>query len=60
MADRLAAHLTLEELLRESYEGDLLFAPGTNQAYSDYGIGLAGLMCARVMDMSFPDLVAAA
>jgi CubicO group peptidase (beta-lactamase class C family) len=57
MADRLAAHLSLEELLRESYEGDLLFPPGTNQAYSDYGIGLAGLMCAKVMGMSFPDLV---
>jgi CubicO group peptidase (beta-lactamase class C family) len=57
MADRLAAHLSLEALLRESYEGDLLFAPGTNQAYSDYGIGLAGLMCATVMGMSFPDLV---
>jgi CubicO group peptidase (beta-lactamase class C family) len=57
MADRLAAKISLEEMLRESYDCEMLFAPGTNQVYSDYGIGLAGLMCARAMDLSFPDLV---
>jgi CubicO group peptidase (beta-lactamase class C family) len=57
MAARLAAKLSLDEIVFEANEGDLLFAPGTNQSYSDYGIGLAGLMCAQVMDLSFPDLV---
>jgi CubicO group peptidase (beta-lactamase class C family) len=57
MAERLKAQLSLEEILRESYDCPLLFPPGTDQVYSDYGIGLAGLMCARVMDLSFPDLV---
>lgn len=57
MADRLAAKISLVEILRESYAGELLFDPGTNQAYSDYGIGLAGLMCACAMGVSFPDLV---
>jgi CubicO group peptidase (beta-lactamase class C family) len=57
MAERLAARTPLEEILRESYDCELLFAPNTNQVYSDYGIGLAGLMCARAMNISFPDLV---
>lgn len=57
MAERLSAKIPLEEMIFEANEGDLLFAPGTNQSYSDYGIGLAGLMCARVMGTSFPDLV---
>ena len=57
MADRLAAKISLDEMVRESYEGDLLFVPGTDQSYSDYGIGLAGLMCAKAMGLSFPDLV---
>ena len=57
MADRLAAKISLEEMIFESSHGDLLFAPGTDQSYSDYGIGLAGLMCARVMGVPFPDLV---
>jgi len=57
MAKRLAARISLDEMVRESYEGDLLFAPGTDQSYSDYGIGLAGLMCAKAMGLSFPDLV---
>ncbi len=57
MAERLAAKISLDEMVRESYEGDLLFAPGTDQSYSDYGIGLAGLMCAKAMGLSFPDLV---
>lgn len=57
MADRLEAQLSLEEMLRESYDGALLFPPGTNQVYSDYGIGLAGLICAKVAGLSFPDLV---
>lgn len=57
MADRLAAKVSLDEMVFEANQGDLLFAPGTNQSYSDFGIGLAGLMCARVMGTSFPDLV---
>jgi CubicO group peptidase (beta-lactamase class C family) len=57
MAARLAAQTPLEEILRESYDCPMLFAPGTNQVYSDYGIGLAGLMCAHAMNMTFPDLV---
>ena len=57
MASRLEAQLSLEEMLREAYAGDLLFAPGTNQVYSDYGIGLAGLICAKIAGLSFPELV---
>ena len=57
MAERLAARISLEEMLRESYDCEMLFAPGTNQVYSDYGIGLAGLMCAQALGLSFPDLV---
>jgi CubicO group peptidase (beta-lactamase class C family) len=57
MAERLTTKMSLDEMVFESSTGELLFAPGTNQSYSDYGIGLAGLMCARVMATSFPDLV---
>jgi CubicO group peptidase (beta-lactamase class C family) len=57
MADRLRAQLSLDELLRESYEGDLVFPPGTNQVYSDYGIGLVGQICAKVAGLTFPELV---
>jgi CubicO group peptidase (beta-lactamase class C family) len=57
MADRLQAQLTLEEILQEAFDCELLFAPGTNQVYSDYGIGLAGLICAKVAGLSFPELV---
>jgi CubicO group peptidase (beta-lactamase class C family) len=57
MADRLQAQLSLEEILREAFDCELLFAPGTNQVYSDYGIGLAGLICAKVAGLSFPELV---
>ena len=57
MGDRLQAQLSLEEILQEAFGCELLFTPGTNQVYSDYGIGLAGLICARVAGMSFPELV---
>ena len=57
MSDRLIAQLSLEEMVHEAYDCEMLFLPGTNQAYSDYGIGLAGLMCARVAGVSFPELV---
>ena len=57
MAERLAAQLTLDQLILEACEGPLLFAPGKDQSYSDFGIGLAGMMCARAAGLSFPDLV---
>jgi CubicO group peptidase (beta-lactamase class C family) len=57
MVERLAARWTLDDLVRESFDCPMLFQPGTDQAYSDYGIGLAGLMCAEAAGMSFPDLV---
>ena len=57
MAERLASKWSLDELVAEANDCPMLFSPGKNQAYSDYGIGLAGLMCARVAGVSFPDLV---
>lgn len=57
MAERLQAQWSLEELVREGFGEELLFRPGTNQVYSDYGIGLAGLICARVAGVTFLELV---
>jgi CubicO group peptidase (beta-lactamase class C family) len=57
MAERLASKWTLEQLVFESIREDLLYAPGLGQSYSDYGIGLAGLMCAKAAGMTFPELV---
>ncbi|HRA47362.1 MAG TPA: serine hydrolase domain-containing protein [Thermomicrobiales bacterium] len=57
MAERLAAKWSLEDLIMEAASELLIFAPGKDQAYSDYAVGLAGLMCARAAGMSFPELV---
>ena len=57
MAERLAAKISLEAMVGEAYDCPMLFAPGKDQSYSDYGIGLAGLMCAEVAGISFPELV---
>ena len=57
MAERLAAQVSLDEMVGEAYDCPMLFAPGKNQAYSDYGIGIAGMMCAKVAGVSFPELV---
>ena len=54
MADRLRVRLSLDEILQEAFDCELLFKPGTNQVYSDYGIGLAGLICAKAAGLSFP------
>lgn len=57
MAERLANKWTLEQLVFEAFEEELLYLPGLGQSYSDYGIGLAGLMCAKAAGMTFPELV---
>lgn len=57
MEERLKAHTPIDAMLREAYEGPLLFAPGTGLSYSDYGYGLAGWMAAAAVGKPFADLV---
>ena len=52
-----AAGATAEERIAHAYTDALLFAPGSGQAYSDTGYGLAGLMAATVAGVSFPELI---
>ena len=57
MGERLASHMSTDELIDEAYITSLLFAPGSRFQYSDYACGLAGRVASRVAGMPFPDVV---
>lgn len=57
MGARLAAHRTVDELIDEGYEAQLLFAPGSRFQYSDYAYGLAGRVVETVAGLPYPDVV---
>lgn len=57
MEARLIAQTPIDDILREAYDGPLLFKPGTALSYSDYGYGLAGWMAAAAVGRPFAELV---
>ena len=57
MAARLAAHMTVDELIDEGYAAPLLFAPGTGFQYSDYAYGLAGRVAETVAGAPYREVV---
>jgi CubicO group peptidase (beta-lactamase class C family) len=57
MGARLAAHATVEALIDEGYEAELLFAPGTGFQYSDYAYGLAGRVAETIAGMPYAEVV---
>ncbi len=58
MAELMAARTSLDAMVDEAFAGDLLFAPGTSQRYSDLGFAVAGRMLATVAGAPLPELVA--
>lgn len=58
MAELLAARTPIDVIVDEAFDGELLFAPGASQLYSDLGFGLTGRMLATVAGMPMPELVA--
>jgi CubicO group peptidase (beta-lactamase class C family) len=52
-----AAGASAEARIAHAYTDPLLFSPGSGQAYSDTGYGLAGLMAATVAGIPFPELI---
>ena len=58
MAELMAARTPLDAIVAEAFTGDLLFAPGASQLYSDLGFALAGRMLAAVAESLLPELVA--
>jgi len=59
MGARLAAHMSVAELIDEGYEARLLFAPGTRFQYSDFAYGLAGRVAELVAGRPYPEVVRA-
>ena len=57
MEERLKAQTPIDDILREAYDGPLMFKPGTALSYSDYGYGLAGWMAAAAVGKPFAELV---
>jgi len=57
MAERLAAQTPLAGLVDELYALPLLFEPGTDQRYSDFGYALAARFAETVSGKSLPGLV---
>ena len=57
MAELLAAQTPLDAIVDEAFAGDLLFAPGTSQLYSDLGYALSGRVLATATGRSLPELV---
>lgn len=57
MAELLAARTPLDAIVDEAFAGDLLFAPGTSQLYSDLGFALAGRVLATATGTPLPELV---
>lgn len=53
----LAAQTPLNEIVDEAYERPLLYAPGTDQLYSDLGYALAGRAAATAMQEDLPKLI---
>ena len=58
MAELMAARTPLDAIVDEALAGDLVFAPGASQLYSDLGFALAGRMLAAVAGTPLPELVA--
>ena len=57
MGARLAAHMSVAELIDEGYEARLLFAPGSRFQYSDFAYGLAGRVAELVAGRPYPEVV---
>jgi CubicO group peptidase (beta-lactamase class C family) len=57
MDELLRAHTPLADMLREAFEADLLFTPGTAISYADYHYLVAAALAERVTGQPFASLV---